>query len=402
MDTIHQEIRVSFSYDVHFTEDVFELKNELLAEILLSGSDPVPRHVLAVIDDGLLEHYPSLPQRIQSYLEAAAGVESTRRPVVVPGGEAAKNDPALVARLHRAIAESALCRHSYVIAVGGGSVIDLAGYAAATAHRGIRLIRVPTTVLGQNDSAVGVKNGVNRFNAKNFLGTFAPPFAVINDLTFLKTLEDRDWRSGISEAVKVALLKDAAFFEELEASAEQLSPAQRNIDVMRHLIRRCAELHLEHIATSGDPFEMGSSRPLDFGHWAAHQLEKLTNYDLRHGEAVAIGIALDATYSHLSGMLAEQSWRRIVELFERVGFELYAPELDDHLKDPDHPRSIFQGLEAFREHLGGELTIMLLGGIGQGMEVHSVDHSTYREAVSILRNRYRPASMPTEIRKNVA
>lgn len=402
MQTIHQAFRASFEYDVHFTEGVFDPRNDLLATLLERGDDPPPHDVLAVIDDGLLPHYPGVVDQMKDYISGRDFLNLTGAPILVPGGEAAKNDPALVERLHEAIFRAGLCRHSYVIAVGGGSVIDLAGYAAATAHRGIRMVRIPTTVLGQNDSAVGVKNGVNRFGGKNFLGAFAPPFAVINDLSFLHSLEDRDWRSGISEAVKVALLKDADFFEELESNAERLSPPHRSMEAMQQLIHRCAELHLEHIATSGDPFETGSSRPLDFGHWAAHQLEQLTDYRLRHGEAVAIGIALDTTYSYLRGMLVESEWNRTLDLFERVGFDLYVPELDEHAADTDHPRCIFNGLEAFREHLGGELTIMLLRRIGQGSEVHSVDRDAYREAIAVLRRRHRMKDSGPRMTKNVA
>jgi 3-dehydroquinate synthase len=205
-----------------------------------------------------------------------------------------------------------------VLGIGGGAVLDMVGYAAATAHRGIRLIRVPTTVLAQNDSGVGVKNGINAFGKKNFLGTFAPPYAVLNDIDFLTTLDDRDWRSGIAEAVKVALIKDANFFEFITTNAKAL--ARRDMDSMQHLVYRCAQLHLNHIANSGDPFEKGSSRPLDFGHWAAHKLEQLTHYNLRHGEAVAIGIALDTTYSYMAGMLSRSDWQQVLETAENIRF----------------------------------------------------------------------------------
>ncbi len=265
--------------------------------------------------------------------------------------------------------------------IGGGAVIDMVGYAAATAHRGVRLIRVPTTVLSQNDSAVGVKNSVNAFGKKNFLGTFAPPAAVLNDSAFLSTLSDRDWRSGISEAIKVALLKDFKFFEFIEQHAGRL--ATRDMESMQWLIYRCAQLHLEHIATSGDPFEFGSSRPLDFGHWAAHKLEQLSNYSLRHGEAVAIGLALDSTYAYLSGLLSEESWRRILDVILAVGLPVYAPELSRH--DHSNERCVLQGLNEFREHLGGRLTIMLLEGIGQGIEVHEMDEDRIVQSIALLK-----------------
>ncbi len=386
MKSIYQRVPVSFDYEVHFTTGLFDVENPLLADALAADGTTGPRKVMAVVDDGVHVHHPDVLDQLTVYAEAHAGVLTlAREPLVVSGGEQAKNDASLLDRLHRAMHEASLCRHSYVLAVGGGAVLDVVGYAAATAHRGVRLVRVPTTVLSQNDSGVGVKNGINAFGKKNFLGSFAPPYAVLNDFRFLTTLDDRDWRSGISEAVKVALLKDADFFGFLEARAKALR--ERDMPSMKRLIHRCAALHLEHIATSGDPFEQGSSRPLDFGHWAAHKLEQLTGYALRHGEAVAIGLALDCTYAHLTGRLDRSGWRRILDTLEAVGFALYVPELRARLDAPEHPGSLFHGLTEFREHLGGALTIMLLEGIGRGVEVHEVDLEAYRRAVSRLRAR---------------
>ncbi|MEF8795601.1 MAG: 3-dehydroquinate synthase [Salinivenus sp.] len=388
MESIQQCFSVNFSYDVYFTENVFRPDNPLLANTIDDGSDLLPKKLVAVVDKGLLPYHENLINQISVYAESHSDVLTLSvPPIVVPGGEAAKNDSAHVDRLHEVIYEAQLDRHAYVMAVGGGAVLDLAGYAAGTAHRGIRLIRVPTTVLSQNDSGVGVKNGINAFGTKNFLGTFEPPHAVLNDVTFLRTLDDRDWRAGISEAIKVALLKDADFYEFLREHASDLAPPTRALEAMRHVVYRCAELHLDHIATSGDPFEKGSSRPLDFGHWAAHKLEELTDYDLRHGEAVAIGIALDCTYSHLIGRLSKNALKQILDLTEALGFDLYVPELETHIDASEHPRCLFQGLDSFREHLGGELTIMLLDAIGDGVEVHSVDRDRYREAIVLLRKR---------------
>jgi len=259
----------------------------------------------------------------------------------------------------------------------------MVGYAAATAHRGVRLVRIPTTVLAQCDSGVGVKNSINAFGKKNFLGTFAPPAAVINDTTFLESLSDREWRSGLAEAIKVTLLKDRTAFEEIEALAPAL--ARRDMAAMRRVVYRSAQLHLQHIATSGDAFELGSSRPLDMGHWAAHKLESLSGYRLLHGEAVAIGLALDATYAQQIGLLDEHDWRRIVGVLQAVGLPTYAPELGEHLDEPEHARSVLRGLSEFREHLGGRLTIMLPLVIGRGKEVHTMDVETVRRCIDMLR-----------------
>lgn len=381
IEKISQNIRVNFRYDVHFTENAFSSNNLIFRDVVSGGGvgPSSPNKVLAVVDSEVARWRPGLIDDIGLYCrDHRRHLSLTGPPLIVVGGEAVKNDPRYVAEIQREIHEAGLCRHSFVAAIGGGAVIDAVGYAAVTAHRGVRLIRVPTTVLAQDDAALGVKNGINAFGKKNFIGTFAPPYAVVNDFTFLTTLSHRDWISGVAEAVKVALIKDAPFFEYIRSHARAL--LERDMSAMQRVIHRCAGLHLNHIATSGDPFEMGSSRPLDFGHWSAHKLEQLSAYSLRHGEAVAIGMALDATYSHLSGLLSKGEWQRILDTLHRIGFALYTPELDGG-------GEVLAGLEEFREHLGGRLTIMLLSGIGQGVEVNRMDAGTILTAIEMLRER---------------
>lgn len=378
---IEQQVPVLFSYPVYFVEDLFGESYGILKEILAGGDEREDQRVLLVLDSGVVDHHPYLVETAREKLNSQGVPERVSAdPVILPGGESCKNDPAFVAEIHDRIESEGVCRHSYVIAIGGGAVLDVAGFAAATAHRGVRLIRVPTTVLAQNDSGVGVKNGVNRYGKKNFLGSFAPPHAVINDFRFLDTLTDRDWRAGASEAVKVAIIKDRAFFEDLEATAERI--AARDADAMRRLIMRCAELHLEHIRTSGDPFESGSSRPLDFGHWAAHKLEQLSAYEIRHGEAVAAGIALDCAYAWHLGLLPETVLKRVLGVLLAYGFDICPPELSSGLESA----TLFDGLEEFREHLGGRLTILLPTQIGKTVEVHDVDRALYVQAVQTLKN----------------
>lgn len=384
MDAIQQEIQLAFRYPVHFTTGVFAASNPLLRDLIARPGADGPARALVVVDDGVAGAHPALVESIAAYFQAHAPAVSLAGPVVMmPGGEQAKNDPGHLERLLEAVHAAALCRHSYLVAVGGGALLDVAGFAAATAHRGVRLVRVPTTVLAQDDSAVGVKNGINAFGQKNYLGTFAVPFAVVNDFSFLATLSDRDWRGGLSEAVKAALIKDAPFFDFLERHAVALR--DRDQAAMEQAVRRSAALHLQHIATSGDPFELGSSRPLDFGHWAAHRLEQLSEHRMRHGEAVAIGIALDSTYSHLAGYLPETSWRRILDLFVRMGLEIYAPLLGDSLEAPTDPRSVLGGLAQFREHLGGRLTIMMLHDIGRPFDVHEIRADLMLRSIETLK-----------------
>lgn len=372
---------MSWPLRVFFTENVFAPDNLTLRDALVNAA---PRKVLVVLEDSLAQASPELEHRIEEYFSAhAATARLVRPPLYVCGSESAKNSPTIITELQSHISKNHIDRHSYLVAVGGGALLDVAGFAAAIAHRGVRHVRIPTTTLSQADSGVGVKNGINAFGKKNFVGTFAPPFAVINDFSLLVTLEPRDKRGGYVEAVKVACIRDAKFFDELERDAARLAAFEPG--PMKHLIRRCAELHLEHIATGGDPFEMGSARPLDFGHWAAHKLEQLSRFQISHGEAVAMGIALDVVYSRNAGLLDAASAERILKLLAQLGFRLFADELLN--ADGANRLTVLAGLEEFREHLGGELTITLLQEIGRGVEVHEMDEAKVVAAIHELRQR---------------
>lgn len=383
---IEEQVAVRYAYPVHFTEAVFAPGNPLLAEVVrprAGASESGPVRALLVVDDAVAAQHSGLLSGFADYCRAYTNsIAAAGDVLILPGGEAAKTDPRHLEALYDAIYRRALCRHSFVIAVGGGAVLDLAGYAAATAHRGLRLIRIPTTVLAQNDSGIGVKNSVNAHGRKNFLGTFAPPDAVINDFRFLTTLADRDWLAGIAEAVKVALIKDGAFFDWIERVAPLL--VARDMHAMRQLVYRCAQLHLEHIGRSGDPFERGSVRPLDFGHWAAHKLEQVTHYELRHGEAVAIGIALDTEYACRIGLLSDDARHRVIAVLRALKLPSFHPAMLQHLDDPSHESCLLRGLGEFQEHIGGELTITLLRRIGEGVEVHEIDEPRMRESVRTL------------------
>jgi len=374
MSTIlQQSFSVPFRYPVAFTENLFAASQTLLADTFPEGQ---LARVFFVLDSGVVAHHSELISQIKNYVAAyPSRLALVAEPLVVAGGEACKNDHDAYQQVVKATNSFGIDRHSYIAAIGGGAVLDMVGFAAAISHRGIRLIRIPTTVLSQNDSAVGVKNSINAFGKKNYLGTFTPPFAVLNDFTFLESLEDRDWASGISEAIKVALIKDLEFFEWLEKAAPAL--ARREMEPMKEHIIRSAQHHMDHIAGK-DPFEFGSSRPLDFGHWAAHKLEKLSDFRIRHGEAVAIGIALDSAYSFLQGRIEEADLLRVFRVFHALGLSLYAPELQGD--------ALLQGLKEFQEHLGGTLTIMLLEKLGKGVEVHEMDSNLIVEALHLLQN----------------
>lgn len=379
-ETIYGRFQIPFEYAVTFTPRVFAPDNADFAAAL-SRHEARRHRAFFVVDDGVASALPDLVSDIERYAEAHRGaLQLAAPPLVVPGGEACKNDPAFLGDVQRRIDELHIDRQSFVVAVGGGALLDMVGHAAAVAHRGIRHVRVPTTVLSQADSGVGVKNGVNAFGKKNFLGTFAPPFAVLVDTTFLSSLPRRHAIAGMAEAVKVALLKDAAFYRRIEEAADRL--ARRDEAETNALVHRCAELHLQHIAGSGDPFECGSARPLDFGHWSAHKLEALTRHELSHGEAVAIGMAIDTVYAALKELAPPEMARDLVRLLRRLGFDLSHPALD--ARSESGRRRVLDGIAEFREHLGGELTIILVPEPGRTIEVHELDLDAMDHAIAMV------------------
>ena len=375
-----QRFAVPYEFPVVFTEGVFDPENPALRDVLCR-LEPHKRHrVVVFVDDALASHVKNIAEYAQHHKDV---IELACPPIAMPGGEKIKSELHFVESAQQTLFDLHIDRHSFVIAVGGGALLDAIGLVAATTHRGVRHIRIPTTVLAQNDSGVGVKNGVNLRGVKNFVGSFAPPFAVLNDLRFIMTLPERDKVAGMAEAVKVALIRDGAFFGWIERHMDALATFERS--AMAYMIRRCAELHMRQISHGGDPFETGSARPLDYGHWSAHKLESLTRHHLRHGEAVAIGMALDARYSVLAGLLAPGEEERICALLEYLGFQLWHPALAK--SSPAGKWVILEGLDEFREHLGGALTITLLAGIGSGVEVHEMDTERVRQAMLWLKER---------------
>ncbi len=379
---LEKKIRLEHSHRILFTREVFSPANTTIRDLLMLGRPSKVPRVLVFADEQVIASAPRLTESIRAYARAHAEVlDLADEVVVLPGGEPCKNDFNLVQQCWQAIHDAALDRHSYVFVIGGGAVLDLVCFAASTAHRGIRHVRFPTTTLSQGDGGVGVKNGVNFFGKKNWVGSFAVPYAVVNDFAFLESLPERGRRNGIIEAIKVSLIRDRAFFEEIERMADALARLEQSS--LERVVQRSAELHVEHIATGGDPFELGSARPLDFGHWAAHKLEQITHFEVTHGEAVAIGMAVDLVYSVKKGILEEATARRVLKLIRRIGFDTFHPGLlaEGRTGEP----VILEGLEEFREHLGGELTVTLVPKIGQKLEVHEMDRGLILDALEELR-----------------
>lgn len=375
---------VSFQHRLAFTRDVFGSDQSELLSLLKASEGRIPR-VQFWLDENVAAANPDLKQTIHRFCQQhTATLQVTGNIQVVPGGEDVKNDIHVIERMLKCFNHAGLDRRSYVVVIGGGAVLDAVGFAAAIAHRGIRLIRLPTTTLAQGDSGIGVKNSINLFQKKNWVGTFAVPWGVINDRSLTATLSDRDFRCGFSEAVKVALLKDAGFFHKIADNTKQI--VSRG-EAAWEIIAESAHWHLKHITQGGDAFEMLEARPLDYGHWSAHKLEAMTNFGLRHGEAVAIGVAVDTVYSSLAHQLPAEAAGEVLTCLQNLGLLIDHPCL--HETD-----ELFAGLEEFRQHLGGRLTVTMLNGIGAPINVHDVDHSLMQQAIAKVAERVRQVSRP--------
>ena len=364
---------VPFTHRLRFTRDALGSDERVLLDLLETDPGRTPR-VLALVESAV-----DGPTNVAGRLAALAARHPGRFELlaadVVDGGEAIKNDPGRLLPLLERVNALDLDRRNYVLACGGGAFLDAVGLVAALSHRGVRLIRLPTTTMGQADSGVGVKNAINFFGKKNWLGSFAVPWAVVNDAALLATLPDRDFRCGLSEAVKVALLKEPAFFDRLCADAPRL--AARDPDATDFAVRRSAYWHIAHITRGGDPFEMREARPLDFGHWSAHRLEAMTDFAVRHGEAVGIGVAVDCVYSGLVHGLPAGVVRRVIRCFRDLRLPLGHPCLAD-------ADGLLRGLEEFRQHLGGRLTVTMLRDVGDPVDVHEVDPAAMRRAIETV------------------
>ncbi len=395
---IDKSFSVPFRHRVWFCDDLFQgfsagevpsVLRECFADADGDTSCEVdPAKVQIWVDDKVADANPQWVSSLQQAIDATGHLSLTRPAQRIAGGEKCKIDESISERILQDINEDALDRRSYIVAVGGGAVLDAVGFAAAIAHRGIRLVRFPSTTLSQGDSGVGVKNAVNSFGKKNWKGTFSVPWAVVNDYALLRMLPDRDFVSGFSEAVKVSLLKSAECFSSICESADAI--AVREEAICRGVIEQSAKLHMLHITEGGDPFELLEARPLDFGHWSAHKLEAVSEYSICHGRAVSIGLAIDVLYSvHKTGLdLAAAA--QLIECLLRLGLPVWHQLLESNQTE------VLGGLEEFRQHLGGRLTVTMLAGVGQPINVHQIDHEVVKATIEVLGSLHRAATAAKE------
>jgi 3-dehydroquinate synthase len=288
---------------------------------ILIGCDPDPGEALAgergaralIVSDANVDplYGPGCEARLR-----ARGIETSR--AVVPAGEESKSLERAGFLYGKAL-EAGLDRSSLIVALGGGMVGDLAGFVAATFLRGIRFIQIPTSLLAMVDSAVGGKTGVNLDRGKNLVGAFHQPMAVVSDLAALKTLPEREYRSGLAEVVKYGVIWDAPFFSRLEAGVERL--LARDPDFLEEVVGRCCEVKAEIVAV--DERESGVRAILNFGHTFGHALEQVSGYSRwLHGEAVAAGMVYAAEVSVLEKGFPAEDGRRLALLLERLGLKV--------------------------------------------------------------------------------
>lgn len=377
---IKQRLKVNFSYDIHFTRGLFNPGNRVLNDVLKDRSSKI----IFFLDSGVDKALPGLKNDIKKWFKKNNFINAVFPVNIMPGGESCKGGTRHYKKIIETLRAERVDRHNYIVIIGGGAVLDAVGFAASITHRGIRHIRVPTTVLSQADSGVGVKNGINFYGTKNYFGTFTPPYSVINDLDFVKTLSTRDRRSGISEAFKVAIIKDRKFLEFLVKNADSLRSGDEK--VMEKLITRCAAIHAAHIAESDDPFETGPFRPLDFGHWSAHYLETLSGYTVSHGEAVAMGTVLDLILAKDLGFIDNKDLQTVGDSIRRCGFELWHPLLGK--ADKSGRLIIYKGLEEFRQHIGGKLTLIMPDHLGASREINKLPYRDVKKAVIEMKRLY--------------
>jgi len=284
---------------------------------------------------------------------AASGIDVVR--IVVPDGEAYKNWETLNVVYDRLL-EARCDRQTTLIALGGGVIGDLAGFAAATYQRGVSLVQVPTTLLAQVDSSVGGKTAINHPRGKNMIGAFHQPLAVLADVNTLATLPERELRAGLAEVIKHGLIRDLGFFEWIEANIGQL--LARDAEALVHAVRRSCEIKAEIVAL--DERETGLRALLNLGHTFGHAIETAMGYGAwLHGEAVAVGMVMAADLSHRLGSLGKDDVGRVVAVLKRTGLPVTVSGITG-------PRFI-ELMSVDKKAAAGRIRFVLLDGLGSAV-----------------------------------
>jgi 3-dehydroquinate synthase len=327
------------SYPIHIGPGLLGNK-QLLAESIAS------RQILVVTNDVVAPLY------LDTLLTALPGEPAH---LVLRDGERYKTLDSFTAIINRLV-DLEFHRDAALVALGGGVIGDIAGFAAASYQRGIDFVQAPTTLLAQVDSSVGGKTAVNHPRAKNMIGAFYQPRAVLADTATLATLPEREFSAGLAEVIKYGLIVDLAFFEWLETSV----PALRQLDeqALPQAIRHCCEIKADIVAA--DEREAGKRALLNLGHTFGHALEAIGDYgQWLHGEAVAIGTSIAARVSHYLGMLSLAECERIDSLLRRAGLPVRAPNID--------PDELLAAMQLDKKRGSSGLRVILLAGIGEAV-----------------------------------
>ena len=288
--------------------------------------------------------------------------------IVVPDGERAKTWQTLE-QIFDALLAARCGRDTLLVALGGGVVGDVAGFAAAVYQRGMPLLQVPTTLLAQVDSSVGGKTGINHARGKNMIGAFHQPRAVISDVSTLDTLPDRELRAGLAEVIKHAFALDAAFVAWLEVKMELLLARDR--EALGYAVKRCCELKAGIVAA--DERETGVRALLNFGHTFGHAIEAGTGYGWLHGEAIAAGMVMAAELSRREGLLRPEDVQRLRSLVQRAGLPITGPALA--------PRELMELMAGDKKAAQGKVRFVLLEGIGRAALRGGIAEERLREAI---------------------
>jgi 3-dehydroquinate synthase len=329
------------SYPIHVGAGILERTGELLQQAGLRGK------VAVVTNPTVAQLYldPLHEALIQTGFEVL--------PILVPDGEEHKSLTSLAAVYDRLIAER-LERKSCVLALGGGVIGDLAGFAAATYLRGVPYVQVPTTLLAQVDSSVGGKTAVNHENGKNLIGAFYQPKLVLIDVTVLRSLPRRELVAGLAEVIKYGVIQDPELFRLLEQSVKQIIELDRGL-LSRIIITSCA---IKARIVEADEREEDQRAVLNFGHTIGHALEAATGYrQFLHGEAVGVGMVKAAALSVQQGFCDQSSFERIIKLVKHAGLPTEIPSAVSMA-------SLIQGMEVDKKAAGGKIKFVICEGIG--------------------------------------
>jgi 3-dehydroquinate synthase len=337
----------------------------LLANAAAHIAPLLKRNFLVVVTDAnVAQHHLATLQK--SLAEAAIECQA----IVLPAGEATKSFTHLASLCDQLLAAK-VERRDKVIALGGGVIGDLTGFATAILRRGVNFIQIPTSLLAQVDSSVGGKTGINSAHGKNLIGAFHQPSLVLADLDCLKTLPLRERRAGYAEVVKYGLLGDRRFFDWLEINLDNVLAAETQS--LRHAVRVCCEAKARIVAE--DETETGIRALLNLGHTFGHAYEAATGYSQRllHGEAVAIGMVQAFRYSESQGLCEKGTTETVVRHLRKAGLPVHASEIPGALPPP---HDLVALMKQDKKAVGGKLTFILTCGIGEAFIAKDVDEAS--------------------------